>query len=195
MKQFTIGKEFQIKMNFRRAHKSGIFDMLIGIYSLLTCDNSGHIIQWSLPEENMKEYGCVHPGGVHNSTVAKNFRQFFISDRNGNLSQVNVSEKKITSYGRVLQGGIWALDITDDSKYLFMSNNAGSLVQWDFRRAIVWKEYGRAHQGLIITLLCSGGNMVTLDTNSVLGVWSIQDKGIAKVYELSYPEIIVQIQL
>jgi hypothetical protein len=194
MKQFIIGKEFQIKMNLHRAHKSGIFGMLIGIDSLLTCDNSGHIIQWSLQEETMKEYGCVHPGGVHNSAVAKNFRRFFVSDRNGNLSQVNVSEKKITSHGRVLQGGIWALDITDDSKYMFMSNNAGSLVQWDIRRASVWKEYGKVHQGLIITLLCTGGNLVTRDTNSVLGVWSIQEKGIAKVYELSHPKIIVQIQ-
>jgi WD40 repeat protein len=160
----------------------------------LTCDNSGHIIQWSLPEETMKEYGCVHPGGVHNSAVAKNFRQIFVSDRNGNLSQVNVSEKKITSHGRVLQGGIWALDITDDSKYLFMSNNTGSLVQWDIRRASVRKDYGQVHQGLIITLLCTGGNLVTRDANSVLGVWSIQEKGISKVYELSHPEIIVQIQ-
>jgi hypothetical protein len=77
---------------------------------------------------------------------------------------------------------------------MFMSNNAGSLVQWDIRRASVWKEYGKVHQGLIITLLCTGGNLVTRDTNSVLGVWSIQEKGIAKVYELSHPKIIVQIQ-
>lgn len=75
-----------------------------------------------------------------------------------------------------------------------MSNNTESLVQWDIRRASLWKDYGRVHQGLIITLLCTGGNLVTRDMNSVLRVWSIQDKGIAKVYELSHPEIIVQIQ-
>ena len=177
------------------SNATGRFEQVFKQNYLYTCGNEGSINQYSQINEKInlvKPFGQIKKG-IQCFAVTPNWKYFFIAGENGFLCQFSVDNQTLVKdYGTIHNPSCDHLETccnikfmisTLDSKYLFISDDTGQLTQIDVEAMLVFKNFGRIHQGGIYSMAITTDYQFTSSEFGILRQYNIASQKLFKDYK------------